>query len=203
VRPKIGAVVLEPSPVALLNAGYLSTSAFMQQADSLIEFRKVLELGLVALAAEKATEADWAAMREVLAEQKAALRLDRSTPHADRLFHEAIGKANIRFHKAVAAATRNPLAIMVLEAISEPLIEVSRRTNEMPGVPEAGLRQHWSIYRAIRENNPDKARQAMRLHLAAAERNAHILEREEQAASPPPTTVATSAQKNNNNVESA
>ena len=73
----------------------------------------------------------------------------------------------------------------------------------MPGVPEAGLRQHWSIYRAIRENNPDKARQAMRLHLAAAERNAHILEREEQAASPPPTTVATSAQKNNNNVESA
>jgi len=42
VRPKIGAVVLEPSPVALINAEYLSTSAFMQQADSLIEFRKVL-----------------------------------------------------------------------------------------------------------------------------------------------------------------
>ena len=57
VRPKIGAVVLEPSPVALINAEYLSTSAFMQQADSLIEFRKVLELGLVALAAEKSTEA--------------------------------------------------------------------------------------------------------------------------------------------------
>jgi len=52
VRPKIGAVVLEPSPIALINAEYLSTSAFMQQADSLIEFRKVLELGLVALAAE-------------------------------------------------------------------------------------------------------------------------------------------------------
>ena len=80
VRPKIGAVVLEPSPVALINAEYLSTSAFMQQADSLIEFRKVLELGLVALAAEKATEADWLAMRGVLAEQEAALSLDRSTP---------------------------------------------------------------------------------------------------------------------------
>jgi GntR family transcriptional repressor for pyruvate dehydrogenase complex len=176
VRPKIGAIVLQPSPVALLNAGYLSTSAFMQQADSLIEFRKVLELGLVALAAEKSGEADWAAMRDVLAEQEAALRKDRSTAHADSLFHEAIGKINIRFHKAVAAATRNPLAIMVLEAISEPLIEVSRRTNEMPGVPEAGLRQHWAIYRAIRENNPEKAREAMRLHLEAAERNAHILE---------------------------
>jgi GntR family transcriptional repressor for pyruvate dehydrogenase complex len=183
VRPKIGAVVLEPSPVALINAEYLSTSAFMQQADSLIEFRKVLELGLVALAAEKATEADWAMMRDVLAETEEALRMERDTPQGDAQFHETIAKSNIRFHKAVAAATRNPLAIMVLEAISQPLREVSRRTNEMPGVPEAGLRQHWAIYRAIRENNPEKARSAMRLHLQAAERNAHILEGEEPSAS--------------------
>lgn len=193
VRPKIGAVVLELSSGALINTEYLSTSAFMQQADSLIEFRKVLETGLVALAAEKSTEADWAAMREILAEQEAALRIDRSTPQADLLFHEAIGKANIKFHKAVAEATRNPLAIMVLQAISEPLIEVSRRTNEMPGVPEAGLRQHWAIYRAIRDNNPEKARHAMRLHLQAAERNAHILEMASQTATAPPATDSPSA----------
>jgi DNA-binding FadR family transcriptional regulator len=120
--------------------------------------------------------------------------LDRSTPHNDLLFHEAIGKANIRFHKAVAEATRNPLAIMVLQAISEPLIEVSRRTNEMPGVPEAGLRQHWAIYRAIRENNPEKARHAMRVHLQAAERNAHSLG-PEQTAVPPTTVIAGTATK--------
>jgi GntR family transcriptional repressor for pyruvate dehydrogenase complex len=145
---------------------------------------------LVALAAEKSTEADWTAMREVLAEQEAALHMDRSTVHADLLFHEAIGKANLRFHKAVAGATRNPLAIMVLQAISEPLIEVSRRTNEMPGVPEAGLRQHWAIYRAIRENNPEKARHAMLLHLQAAERNAHILETGETRATLPTGSAA-------------
>lgn len=182
VKPKIGAIVLEPSSVALVNAEYLSTSAFMQQAESLIEFRKVLESGLVALAAEKATESDWIAMREVLAEQEAALNIDRKSPNGEVRFHEAVNTANIRFHKAVAAATRNPLAIMVLEAITAPLRQVSRRTNEMPGVPEAGLRQHWTIYRAIRENNPEKARRAMLLHLKAAERNAHILEEEEHAA---------------------
>ena len=195
VRPKIGAVVLEPSPAALINAEYLSTSAFLQQADSLIEFRKVLELGLVALAAEKATEADWKAMRRVLAEQEAALAMDRSTPHGDLLFHEAIGKVNIKFHKAVAEATRNPLASMVLQAISGPLVEVSRRTNEMPGVPEAGLRQHWAIYRAIRENNPDKAQRAMRAHLEAAERNAHNLRTSDAAVSSPPVTQSVSAKR--------
>lgn len=189
VKPKIGAVVLEPSPMALINAEYLSTSAFMQQAESLIEFRKVLESGLVGLAAEKATATDWAVMRSILAEQEAALNMDRSTPNADMRFNEAINDCNIRFHKAVAAATRNPLAIMVLEAITQPLREVSRRTNEMPGVPEAGLRQHWTIYRAIRENNAEKARRAMLLHLKAAERNAHILEEEEHATPHSPVSA--------------
>ena len=193
VRPKIGALVLEPSPGALINADYLSTSAFLQQADSLIEFRKVLELGLVALAAEKATEADCKAMRQILTEQEAALAIDRSTPHGDVLFYEAIGNVNIKFHKAIAEATRNSLASMVLQAISGPLIEVSRRTNEMSGVPEAGLRQHWAIYRAIREKNPEKAQRAMRAHLEAAERNAHKLRTSKSAVSPLPVTQSASA----------
>jgi len=84
---------------------------------------------------------------------------------------------------------------MVLQAISEPLIEVSRRTNEMPGVPEAGLRQHWAIYRAIRENNPEKARHAMRLHLQAAERNAHSLQAPDAAVVSPPVNVASPSAK--------
>lgn len=189
VKPKVGAVVLEPSATALVNAEYLSASAFMQQAESLVEFRKVLESGLVALAAEKATETDWAAMRAILAEQEEILNMDRSAPNAHIRFNEAINGANIRFHKAVAAATRNPLAIMVLEAISQPLRQVSRRTNEIPGVPEAGVRQHWAIYRAIRENNPEKARRTMLLHLKAAERNAHILEEEERATPQVPVSA--------------
>ena len=146
-------------------------------------------------AAEKSGEADWTSMREILAEQESALKMDRSTPQADSLYHDAILKVNVKFHKAVAAATRNPLAIMVLQAISEPLVKVSRRTNEMPGVPEAGLRQHWAIYRAVRENNPEKARHAMRLHLQAAERNAHILEQKDELAEPASVRAVTSAHK--------
>ena len=175
VRPRVGAVVLEPSPTALINAEYLSASAYLQQTDSLIEFRKILELGLASLAAEKATEDDWAKMRNILAEHEAAVKIDRSTPEGEAKFFKEVGEVNIRFHKAVAEATKNPIAILVIEAISEPLYKRSRLTNEVPGVAEAGVREHWSIYRAIRDRNAEKARSAMRLHIQSAERNARIV----------------------------
>jgi DNA-binding FadR family transcriptional regulator len=43
-------------------------------------------------------------------------------------------------------------------------------------VAEAGLREHWSIYRAIRERNPEKSRNAMRAHIQSAERNARAMQ---------------------------
>ena len=67
----------------------------------------------------------------------------------------------------------------MLEAISEPLAKRSRRTNEMPGVAEAGLREHWTIYRAIRERNAEKSRNAMRAHIQSAERNARAMQADE------------------------
>jgi GntR family transcriptional repressor for pyruvate dehydrogenase complex len=175
VRPRVGAIVLEPSPTALINAEHLSTSAFLQRTDALIEFRKILELGLAALAAEKSIEEDWVKMRQILAEQERALKIDRSTSEGEMHFYKEVGEVNIRFHKAIAEATKNPIAILVLQAISEPLIQRSRRTNEMPGVAEARLREHWTIYRAIRERNSEKARNAMRLHIQSAERNARLV----------------------------
>jgi GntR family transcriptional regulator, transcriptional repressor for pyruvate dehydrogenase complex len=175
VRPRVGAVVLEPSPTALINAEYLSASAYLQQTDTLIEFRKILELGLASLAAEKSTEEDWSKMRNILAEHESAVKIDRSTAEGEARFYKEVGEVNIRFHKAIAEATKNPIAILVMQAISEPLFKRSRRTNEVPGVAEAGVREHWSIYRAIRDRNQEKARSAMRLHIQSAERNARIV----------------------------
>jgi len=179
VRPRVGAIVLEPSPAALLNASHLSASAFVQRADLLIEFRKILEVGLAVLAAEKSTEEDWAKMRAVLADHERAVKIDRSTAEGDALFYKKVGEINVRFHKAIAEATRNPIAILVLSAISEPLAMRSRRTNEKPGVAENCLREHWAIYRAIREQNPEKSRNAMRAHIQSAERNARAMQPDE------------------------
>lgn len=44
---------------------------------------------------------------------------------------------------------------------------------------ENGLREHWAIYRAIREQNPEKSRNAMRAHIQSAERNARAMQPDE------------------------
>jgi DNA-binding FadR family transcriptional regulator len=74
VSPRVGAVVLEPSPTALINAEHLSESAYLERTDTLIEFRKILELGLAALAASKATEEDLAHLESILAEHESVVK---------------------------------------------------------------------------------------------------------------------------------
>lgn len=127
VRPRVSAIVLEPS-TALINAEYLSASAHIQQTDALIEFRKVLELGLAALAAENSTEENWTAMREALADHERALVTDRVAHSAD-----------IAFYKAVAEATKNPIAILALHIISEALAEGSRQNGHCAGHTGRGI----------------------------------------------------------------
>jgi GntR family transcriptional repressor for pyruvate dehydrogenase complex len=158
VRPKVGAVVLEPSPTAMFSAEHLSALAHRQQTDILIEFRKILETGMASLAAEKATDEDLAAMKQAMDDHKRAIETDYIVYPAD-----------IAFHKAIAAATRNPIVGMVLEMISEPLSEQRRLTNGVPNSAEDGLRDHRRIFRAIREHNPEKARATMRAHMKTAE----------------------------------
>ena len=164
VRPRVGAVVLEPSPDSLFNARQLGASVFLQSPDALIEFRRVLEVGLAGLAAEKRTDSDLAAMRMALDQHARAIATDRIIHNAD-----------VAFHKAVAEATKNPLAIMVMQTISQALIERSREVNKVPHVPEEGLAEHRRIYRAIYDRNPDRARRVMLHHIETQERNIRAL----------------------------
>lgn len=160
VRPKVGAIVLHPSPESLFHAQALSTAAHLQHTDAIIELRKILEVGLAELAAEKADDEDLAAMLRCLEDHKTALETDGVTY-----------KADIAFHEALAKATKNPFCVMVLKLISEPLAELRRRTNQIPNAPEEGLRDHLKIFKAIKDKNPARARAAMVSHMGTAERN--------------------------------
>jgi GntR family transcriptional repressor for pyruvate dehydrogenase complex len=163
IRPKVGTVVLTPTPSALFSGRSLSTLAHLQETDILIEFRSVIEVGLAVLATKKATEQDLSAMRKALEEHKRALASDGIAYPAD-----------IAFHKAIAEASRNPIAIAVLQLISEPLTEQRRRTNRVRQAAEDGLRDHRRIFRAIQRRDSDKVRKAMIAHMRTAAHYWHL-----------------------------
>jgi GntR family transcriptional repressor for pyruvate dehydrogenase complex len=173
VRPKIGAVVLDPSSMSVLNAIHISRVAFSQPTDVVVEFRMLIEVELAALAAQKADLTDIEAMEQAI---KAQGTSDGPLPY----------EADIKFHSALAAAAKNPIAIMVLDTVSGILKEQRRQTGEVPGAAEVGLRDHRKILKAIRERNPEKARAAMRSHMITAERYLRVAQ-----ASSSSTSVST------------
>ena len=159
VRPKVGAVLQTPSPAALFNAELFAAAAHSQQNDVLMEFRKIVEVGLVSIAAEKADSSDLLAIGKTIQDYEEALKQ-----------HRAPYQADIEFHLAVAAASKNSLGRMVLESIAKPLAEQLHLANAVPHGPEEGLRDHLKIFGAITERSPEKARSAMRAHMDNAER---------------------------------
>ena len=77
---------------------------------------------------------------------------------------------DLRFHRAVAAASCNPILTALMEMVTAGIYEGRReRVNRAPDVrASAGL--HRKVYKAIRARNSADARAAMGEHLDSAQR---------------------------------
>jgi GntR family transcriptional repressor for pyruvate dehydrogenase complex len=163
IRQRIGATVLEPSSSNLLNSSSFFLAVQAQRMDDLLEFRRIMEVGLASLAAEKAELKDVENMRHALDQYRAAMGSQPVDCNTD-----------MSFHAALAAASKNPIAVMVWQMLSEHLAQVLEQTSSVPHICEQTLSDHEEIYQAIRDRDALKAREAMRLHLDNAERNWQI-----------------------------
>jgi GntR family transcriptional regulator, transcriptional repressor for pyruvate dehydrogenase complex len=157
IRPRIGAVVQETSSAMLLSAQHFSSDS-VQNVDVLQEFRNIIEVGMVSLAAEKATEDDLLYMEKAIEAYKQEIRRGKLDCYTD-----------MEFHKSIAAASKNAMAIKVWDDIAPRLAEVLTHTIHLPKVPQESVHDHLKILKAIKERNPQKARAAMRTHLKNAD----------------------------------
>jgi GntR family transcriptional repressor for pyruvate dehydrogenase complex len=124
----------------------------------MFEARRALECELVSLAAERSREDQLTPMAEALAEMFAA------TEDADEfLIHD------IRFHRAIARASGNPILAALMEVIAGALYDERKQAAGTLTNRTAALELHKRIYRAIRARDPKKAREMMRSHLESAE----------------------------------
>jgi GntR family transcriptional regulator, transcriptional repressor for pyruvate dehydrogenase complex len=140
--------------------------------DDMFDARRVLEMGAARIAAERATGDDLAAMSEEVAGMFASLQ----EPQAF-LVHD------VRFHRAVALASHNPVLAALVEMVSTMVYERRRLTVERARDLKESAEMHRRIYTAIRDHDGERARREMSDHLDLA-RMAQASEEVPEATAP-------------------
>lgn len=123
------------------------------------EVRRMIEPENAALAAQRATPAELDNITATLVQMEA---------HQDDL--EAWSQADLEFHRAIAAATHNPLARSLIDALIDPLQVVIAAGHTNPYGTQAGLEAHRRITEVIRNKDQTSAYQAMLEHLIDSEK---------------------------------
>jgi GntR family transcriptional repressor for pyruvate dehydrogenase complex len=153
----------------------LDDSTFLE----LLEARKILEVGIAALAAQQITDEEIAALEACL-EKSADLVED----------HEAFLQTDIEFHTRITEAARNPILTRFMQSISQLDLAGRRRTADIPGMTAQSLEDHRTIVAALKMHNPKAAHQTMRQHLRNVEQKFKQVVLPEDLATLPPQTAA-------------
>ena len=143
----------------------LSTAILMNKEDiaQLLEVRKIIEIGTAAAAAKKRTTEHLGMMEKALDEMKSAKG------------DEALGEiADLQFHFALADAAQNPLLLSLMNHVSGLMGETMKETRRVwlfskQTTVERLYEEHKDIYEAIKEQDEERARKCMLVHLENVE----------------------------------
>lgn len=139
----------------------LSTAILMNKDDiaHLLEVRKIIEIGSAAAAANKRTSQHLASMERALEEMKGA--------HGDEELGE---KADLQFHLALTEASQNPLLMNLMNQVSGLMGETMKETRRVwlfskQTSLERLYDEHLAIYEAVKDQDEERARNFMLVHL--------------------------------------
>jgi GntR family transcriptional repressor for pyruvate dehydrogenase complex len=134
----------------------------VQAVVHVVELRRVMEGEMAALAAERATRAQIAALRRAL----------KAIDLAAAAGHDGVAE-DLAFHRTIGEATGNPQFRLLLGFLEQYLREGMRitRGNEArrEDFMDAVRIEHRAIVDAIAARDPDEARRRARAHLAHSE----------------------------------
>lgn len=126
----------------------------------LFEVRRILEGETVALAAARRTKAELEAMAAIVEEMAGGLSSEQRFITAD-----------LRFHLAIAEASRNRVLVHLMHAIRELLQRSLSSAYHVPGSPERAVEMHRLILEAVAARRPEEARRQMQEHVSRVERD--------------------------------
>jgi len=155
---------LDSSPLRMLSALHGFTS------DEMFEARLALEMSIAGLAARRATSEQMTLMAEEVAGMFASL--DEPEQY---LVHD------MQFHQTIAAASNNRILTALMNMVATILFDTRSKTVKRAKDLKESAEQHRNIYRAMREHDPEAARNAMHDHLIETQK-AQRLEEEENGS---------------------
>jgi len=154
VRTNLSESVLEPLSWAVLLAEGVGPD--------LAEARRVMEPGIAALAAERATASDKERLLETLDAMRQAIGNPPGAAEADLEFHLALAKST---HNQILVEVMNGLQRLLHGLITSHVVEIEHQ--------ELCLRKHVDVYEAVVLGDATKAREAM---LASLNKDPVLLE---------------------------
>lgn len=139
------------------------------------EVRRVLEVEIAALAAQRATLEQRAQLREICNQ----MRSGNSSP-------QQMAQLDFRLHITLAEATQNELFKVLLAPLIDQLLDQITSTWEGygPRPVETVLNQHEAVVAAVEAGDPELARQAMVKHLVYSRQVLESLSNSDAAESP-------------------
>ncbi|WP_372752563.1 FadR/GntR family transcriptional regulator [Mariniflexile sp.] len=152
--PQSGTFVANIGPVALNGMVKDILSLGLPNFKSLVETRILLELKAVSLAAERRTEEDILRIQEALEAHKAKLLSGEDAVQEDLLFHLAIAKAS-------GNVTMNQIMIGITPQI---IVDFKKYHKDYDSLDELRIKEHFDIYEAIKNQNPELAEKRMKQH---------------------------------------
>jgi GntR family transcriptional repressor for pyruvate dehydrogenase complex len=126
----------------------------------LFQARKILEVGLVSLAAQNIREDELSALKLCLA--RTAHEIDDP---------EIFLQCDLEMHQRIIDAARNQILALFMKSINDLNIASRRRTGESRKLREQTLKDHRVILTALQAHNANLAAQAMRDHLDHVEQH--------------------------------
>jgi GntR family transcriptional repressor for pyruvate dehydrogenase complex len=146
----------------LLGKGVLNTK---KDVNDLSEARLLLETEVAGLCAQRASEADFRTLENIVRAMKTAIQQGG----------EGFSDLDLSFHIAVAEASQNKVLIELLKHIREGLRELIKKSLLLPAGMELAYQQHRTLLDVLKQRHPARARQAMRRHLRAFQRGYKVL----------------------------
>ena len=157
-RSRVNALSPELAVRQLDAVATLLLSADPATLDQLKEARKFFEIGIVKIAGQRRTPEDVEDLRRLLNEQRS--HLGSSKPFV---------RADITFHRRIAAISGNPIITAVSDGILGWLFQYHTTLLHWSGKEKITLEEHARIIEAIEGGDPEACAQIMEIHLDRSE----------------------------------